>query len=477
MVAFVWYPADSGDPETLHDRNGSAMTFGEYLEHLIAPEDQQELQDFAHASQDYTVNSFRLYSIDPLVGEDPAASDGLQHQARSAPFLATDHAAPLPGSYPVILYHPGLGGNILENVGLCEFLASRGYIVISSTFYYQASWQDRFFCGEISTSLQDIRFLLNRVAQGIPFADTSRVGLIGHSFGAQLALIYACQPDNTIDAVVALDSTTDYQSVDKIQSPIYRDTSWNDVLEALTSGYGSCRSAILNVSGTMPDGETKPDYAVVRRLFESRLFLGTIDYAIDHEAFLSQTHLARSLIDTDSNQRKADDWDRDRRTYRALLEMTGRFLDQELKQAGGVMLMNSDEISLAVQPPIERPSGAEALSIYRSDGLGAIISLYRSMQLVSPYARINLNPTLEYLTERADHTAIIELLEFALAFEANRGNWRWERRLAAMYLATGDTENAVSRYKRALEICDDPEEISMIRDEINRLSRGENHEP
>jgi len=477
MVAFVWYPAASGTPETLPDRDDSAMTFGEYLEHLSPPTDQQELRNFAQASRDYTISSFRLDSIDPLVGEDLDAADSLQHQARSASFLATDHAAPLPGSYPLIIYHPGLGGNILENVGLCEYLASRGYIVISSTFFYQASWQDRFYCGEISTSLQDIRFLLNQVAQRIPFADTNRVGLAGHSFGAQLALIYACQPDNTIDAVVALDSTIDYQSVEKIQSPIYRDTSWNDVLKALTTGYGSCRSAILNVSGTMPDGQTQPDYAVVRRLFNTRLFFGTVNYAIDHESFLSQTILARSLISTDSNQRSTVEWDRDKRTYNAVLEMTGQFFDQELKETGEMMQMNHDEISLAFQPPIEQASGTEALSLYKNDGLEAIKSLYRSMQLISPYARINLNPTLEYLTDRADHAAIIELLEFALAFESNRGNWRWELRLAEMYLVTNDTDNAVSHYNKALEFCDDPAASSMIRNELNRLPRAEDDEP
>ena len=58
-------------------------------------------------------------------------------------------------------------------------------------------------------SAEDVRFLV-RWAHAHAFIDARRVGLVGHSAGAQAMLRFAAQPGCVGDALVLLDTTQDY---------------------------------------------------------------------------------------------------------------------------------------------------------------------------------------------------------------------------------------------------------------------------
>ena len=57
---------------------------------------------------------------------------GQQKVQYGAATLAVRDAAPVDGRYPVVIYAPSFASLAYENLDLCEYLASHGYIVIAS---------------------------------------------------------------------------------------------------------------------------------------------------------------------------------------------------------------------------------------------------------------------------------------------------------------------------------------------------------
>ena len=50
----------------------------------------------------------------------------------AAKTIAVKDAPAAVGRFPVVIYHPGLGGSYEDNSVLFEYLASHGYLVLSS---------------------------------------------------------------------------------------------------------------------------------------------------------------------------------------------------------------------------------------------------------------------------------------------------------------------------------------------------------
>ncbi len=112
IQTLIWYPAQPG---------GKAMTLNDYVR-LPATED-----DFDATPAE------RTRKADAFVAEK---ADGLAPQRLkaelTAPMVALESAKPLNGKFPVVIYAASFGSDGVENVDLCEFLASQGYIVIAS---------------------------------------------------------------------------------------------------------------------------------------------------------------------------------------------------------------------------------------------------------------------------------------------------------------------------------------------------------
>jgi hypothetical protein len=125
------------------------------------------------------------------------------------PTAAHEDAQPARGRFPVVLYHPGAGGSFEENSLLFEYLASHGYIVVSSAF--QSPFPDSMGnnVGGIERSVPDLLFLSREVAR-LPFADTTRLAAIGHSAGAQFLFEWIGSPLCPARAFVSLDTTLEY---------------------------------------------------------------------------------------------------------------------------------------------------------------------------------------------------------------------------------------------------------------------------
>ena len=463
IMAFVWYPAA--------ETSKGALTYASYFEKMSAPPERDSLlSPFSEALKQYSLNSFKEYSIGWHFEDWNADAENAFAQLLKTPFRAVENAPPVPsGNFPVILYHPGLGGNVMENAALCEHLAARGYIVISSSFHAQQSWADYFFCGTIANSLEDVDFLINAVAPAIPNSDVTRIGLMGHSFGAQAGYAYLARENNVIDAFVSLDNSFDYKTMEEIESPFYRSTSWGEVNEALTNGYENCRATVLNISGTLDDGSI-PDYELVKRLFKTDIYLGTFSFPMLHESFLSEAALAYPLVYRhyrDSAEVAA--LHRDANAYEVLAGAVTAFFDHSLKGEELERTQGNGEMNITYQPPLSFPSKDSILHLFSTYGIDTIKTLYQQFQKISPRARMNLSPVLARMTENKETNSKIAFLRFLLDFHPK--DWRLLKQVSDGYLDLNAKKEARIYYELALDYCDDFEVRSEIKEKL-RLVEG-----
>ncbi|HYC84048.1 MAG TPA: alpha/beta hydrolase [Chryseosolibacter sp.] len=136
-------------------------------------------------------------------------------------------AEPVKGKFPVVIYAPSYQASSVENFALCEFLASHGYIVISSP---SRGTENRFFEGgtikDIETQARDIEFLIAEALILIN-ADAGKLSVIGFSFGG-ISNVLAQMRNERIKALVCLDGSIKYQ-FQKLLSVGYGDVSKVDV--------------------------------------------------------------------------------------------------------------------------------------------------------------------------------------------------------------------------------------------------------
>lgn len=127
---------------------------------------------------------------------------------------------PAGGKFPVIVYAPSYQASSIENFAFCEYLASHGYIVISSP---SRGTENRYLEGgtpkDMETQARDIEFLVREV-QKLPNANPDQIGTIGFSFGG-LSNVLSQMRNENIKAIVSLDGSIKYQYSTLKKSPFF----------------------------------------------------------------------------------------------------------------------------------------------------------------------------------------------------------------------------------------------------------------
>lgn len=184
IQAIVWYPAARGaDP----------VTYRDYLD-TIATED-----DFTRGASEVK----RM--TDTLVNDNAGTRREAVLRDIVGPMHAVRDARAEGGKYPVVIYAPSYSAFAAENVDLCEYLASYGYIVLSSPSLGAHTRAMTIDHEGVEAQADDISYLIAYAAT-LPQADTSRVAAVGFSWGG-LANVVAAAKDARIRALVSLDGS------------------------------------------------------------------------------------------------------------------------------------------------------------------------------------------------------------------------------------------------------------------------------
>jgi pimeloyl-ACP methyl ester carboxylesterase len=128
-------------------------------------------------------------------------------------------------------------------------------------------------------SARDIAFLIS-YAHLLSDVDWNRIGIIGHSGGAQAAMSFRSQGNSAVDALVSLDTTQDYYSL--------LDTRWGYFTSTVSNN-------IKNMSGPMLlFADQRAIFQLCDSMQYARRYYFTID-GLDHNEFISQGVIRKRL--------------------------------------------------------------------------------------------------------------------------------------------------------------------------------------
>lgn len=182
----LWYPA-----EQIADGKEPLQVL-DYLEIL------KEEEEWEHLPNEQILNWF-YYRNTPA---------NQKHLAEKTTAYAK--VEPAKGKFPVIVYAPSFQASSIENFALCEYLASHGFVVISSLSRgTKTRWFSNNNAKEMETQARDMEFLLKEAGK-LSMADYDKIALMGFSFGGLSNIIVQNRNDN-IKAIVSLDGTERYQ--------------------------------------------------------------------------------------------------------------------------------------------------------------------------------------------------------------------------------------------------------------------------
>jgi pimeloyl-ACP methyl ester carboxylesterase len=178
LQTLIWYPAEKS--------SAKPMTVGDYA-NLRATE-----TNFDHANPDSV----------------PSTQNSGMASTLADPLWAIRDAPVEAGHFPVIIYAPSFSNVSWENVDLCEYLASHGYLVLASPDMGASSRLMTADTQGVDAQARDISFLIG-YAHSLPDADMSEIAVAGFSWGGISNLLAAAR-DNRIRALVALDGSMRY---------------------------------------------------------------------------------------------------------------------------------------------------------------------------------------------------------------------------------------------------------------------------
>jgi pimeloyl-ACP methyl ester carboxylesterase len=313
ILVNLWYPAKKvGDPTRMPHRD-----------YLNIRSDDPLLATFATRLSEYN----RAVLSKEVMGK-PAAELTDREQPLLGQFLDTPtacirDAAPVRGSFPLVIYHAGAGSSFEDNSVLCEFLASHGFVVLGSAF--QEPSGKSFNTDNREGSARDLAFL-GAYARQLPGVDWGHVAVVGHSAGAQAALLLGSQADSVADAVVSLDTTQDYRGL--------ADSAWEDFTAPVVKNGKNFTRPLLMVAGPHAFFELADSLHRSRRYYLTVKGLGHNDYISQggfHKERLYQLHLSDAGQAAAARAEEKAALERVRAGYQAVCVYVLRFLEAELK--------------------------------------------------------------------------------------------------------------------------------------------------
>jgi len=190
----IWYPSVD-DPS-----KNAQLAIIDYMEIL------KEEEEWEHLPNEQILNWF-YYQNTP---ENQAHLN-----EKSTAYL---HASTTSEKFPIIIYAPSYQASSIENFALCEFLASHGYVIISSP---SRGTETRFLEGgtekDMETQARDLEFLLKEVG-GRQDVDPNKIATMGFSFGGLSNVLFQMR-NSSIKAIVSLDGSIKYQYSTLQESP------------------------------------------------------------------------------------------------------------------------------------------------------------------------------------------------------------------------------------------------------------------
>ena len=185
----LWYPAEAAS-------SGVPLTYGDYVS-LLA----WELGDVkAGAEERLAAESQFVQMAAPSATTEVKTAFGALFRES---VRAKRDAKPAAGRFSVMIYAPGGGYPAFDNSVLAEFLASHGFIVLSSPSVGPEGRDMPASAVALDAESRDMEFLAG-YAQSLPQADPNRIAAMGFSLGGPSAALFTLR-NARVKALISLD--------------------------------------------------------------------------------------------------------------------------------------------------------------------------------------------------------------------------------------------------------------------------------
>ena len=357
---------------------------------------------------------------------------------------AVQNATPQKGAFPLIVYSAGLNNSSQDNVVLCEYLASHGYVVITvpqlGTTSLDVNLKLRSAL-DVETQALDLQYAIG-VMHDFPNLDRRRLGVIGYSVGGVVALNLVMRSTD-VAVLVTLDPTfgvTPYINL-ATGSPYYAPTN-------------------LRVPWMyMYRVEQATSLAVFDALKYSKR------YRLELTGMLHQDFSSLPMFATQSAATPTRTLETARRGYQTVCRHILNFFNAYLKRDaralefinrsprgdGAVENIAKFEIHNAIQPP---PTEERFLRVVEQEGFEHALKLYHESRARAPRRPVFSESFLNQLGYRlVNQKRLAQAIEiFKLNVEAYPSSANVYDSLAEAYMLSGNKEMAIKFYEKSIEL-------------------------
>ncbi|WP_299366674.1 dienelactone hydrolase family protein [Winogradskyella sp.] len=289
----IWYPSQKS-------KKSYSVLYQDYLGHTSSEIDFEK-----------NTEKDRKTTIDTFIN----SIDGKSKQEQLKELLSSKTHAHFNGQelnieFPIILYAPPMNTSAIDNSIICEFLASKGYVVLSTMSKGEYTQLHQRTIRSVNVQAEDLGFLLDYAQNNYA---TDKVGVFGFSLGGLANIIFASK-NKSVDATVSLDGS--------IMSKGWLNDFKNSELyapKAFTSNLlfiGKNLKAPNQNPSTFLDSVKYADKALIR-------------YDIEEHSYFSGLYLLYGMINNTklANTEKEMNY----RFYAEMTEYIGYFFDEYLK--------------------------------------------------------------------------------------------------------------------------------------------------
>ena len=432
----IWYPA-------VAEAAAPRMVYGEYA--FVYPGDAR-LYGFLGRLQEREIGVLYYFFNNDL---------GAVIDLQSEEMAAVRDAPVADGRFPLILYGPHFNTNPTENLILCEYLASHGFVIASTHAYGPGALRSGEGGSDLEVLLADLGFVLASM-HDFDFVDHDRIGVIGSGAGGIAALLFQ-MGNQYVDAVAGLNA----RFLDSRMRVLATDSPRYDVRSAAAPMFEICGGAQETFDPSLMDSlefserhlMTFPELGTLAlnsyRMFlatafgsndsERRAYEGTCRYLLNFfEAYLNGSEGARAFLGGTPGDNGMDP------AAVTFAYMQGREVPPTQEQFMAIMEERGVETAVGI------------FEKFRAEDAGLVL-FQENMCNYAGYG---------FLQRGRIEDAIGVFRMNAAAYPNSANTWD---SLGEAYVAAGDAEHAAECYRKVLEVL--PADAS-VSEEIREVLRN-----
>jgi len=287
----IWYPAQvSNNPQTLS-----------YKDYFLLSAEELDF-NISDSLKNKSIEEYKNLLLENGINEN-AFNNWFNTQ-----MLADKNANPIKKKFPLIVVAQGNYQSAHHQAFLCEFLASYGYVVVTTPSQTRISGQMADNSQAIESAeeqVKDMEFAIHSL-RNFDNIDFNNIGLIGHSFGGRSILLLQMKNEN-VKCLVSLDGA------------LGLNTAVEDIMKSSEFDAGKMNVPLLHI---YEDDEQfiHPDFTLIDSFSNSKRFLVKINDM--HHFYFTSIGFVLGTIDgfSPSSENLTD-------KYRQICDFTRDFLN------------------------------------------------------------------------------------------------------------------------------------------------------